>query len=107
MTFCVYDVYILCMTKMIKLSPKDRDFFRLVSAAAVTNPFSDARSELDLKIAECPLRVSVEKRIERVKNRVRERVARLQIDGKADITLYHGEERVIMPFTALVTNLPG
>ncbi len=81
---------------MIKLSPKDRDFFRLVSAAAVTNPFSDARSELDLKIAECPLRVSVEKRIERVKNRVRERVARLQIDGKADITLYHGEERVIM-----------
>jgi len=80
----------------VRLSSKDQDFFRLVSHAAVCNPFGDERSELDLRIAECSPAVSIEQRMERVKTRVREGVGRLQRDGKADIKLYDGEERLIM-----------
>lgn len=89
--------------KTARLSPEDRDFFRLVSQAAVCNPFGDERSELDLSIAQCSPTVSAEQRIEGVKTRVRERVGRLQRDGKADIRLYDGEERIIMQ-SALLFN---
>ncbi|MDY6990876.1 MAG: sigma 54-interacting transcriptional regulator [Thermodesulfobacteriota bacterium] len=82
--------------KTVRLSSEDHDFFRLVSRAAVCNPFGDDRGELDLKIAECSAAVSIEQRMERVKTRVRDGVCRLQRAGKADIKLYRGEERVIM-----------
>ncbi|MDY6953229.1 MAG: sigma 54-interacting transcriptional regulator, partial [Thermodesulfobacteriota bacterium] len=86
----------LCMMKTVRLSPEDIDFFRLVAQAAVCNPFGDDRGAMDLKIAQCSEAVSVEQRMERVKTRVRERVSRLQRDGRADIRRYHGEERTVM-----------
>jgi len=35
----------------IKLTPQDRDFFRLVSHAAAINPFSDERRRIDEQIS--------------------------------------------------------
>ena len=39
------------MTMTLKLTPSDREFFNKVAQAAFTNPFSQARVELDRSIA--------------------------------------------------------
>ena len=84
------------MTHTLELSPDDRDFFQLAALAAFCNPFSDARVELDLKIAECSSRVTEKSRIERVVGRVRERVCRLEETKKANIKSYTDEDREIL-----------
>jgi DNA-binding NtrC family response regulator len=84
------------MTRKTSLTPRDRDFFRLVSLAAFSNPFSDERIELDIKIAECPSDISIDERLEYVSWKVKERVGKLKEKGKADIRLYSDDERLIM-----------
>lgn len=81
------------MTTGSRLSAEDRDFFGLVSRAAFSNPFSDDRAELDRKIAGGPRE---DCGIGQVVARVRERLRKLQVEGKADIRGYHGEERLIL-----------
>ncbi len=84
------------MAKKASLSLQDKEFFRLVSQAAFSNPFSDERIELDLKIGECPPDLSIVERLECVTERVKERVGKLEALGVADIRLYRGDERITM-----------
>ncbi|MFC1494174.1 sigma 54-interacting transcriptional regulator [Thermodesulfobacteriota bacterium] len=84
------------MPKRTVLSKEDRDFFKLVSRAALSNPFSDERTELDIRIAECPPDISLDERLGCVLEKVKERVGRLEKDGKADIDLYRDEDKVMM-----------
>src|SRR5262245_14129723 len=66
----------------------------MISHAAFTNPFSDQRYELDLKIAGHfdggPQRVELLKKV------VCERVQILEAQGKAEIRHYSGAEREVM-----------
>ncbi|MFC1535397.1 sigma-54-dependent transcriptional regulator [Thermodesulfobacteriota bacterium] len=84
------------MAKKISLSNQDKEFFKLVSLAAFSNPFSDERIKLDLKIAECPAHISIEERLECVLEKVKVRAVRLEEQGAADIRLYGNDERIIM-----------
>lgn len=84
------------MARKATLTPQDKEFFKLVSLAAFSNPLSDERIELDIKIAECPSDIPIHKRLERVTQKVKDRVGKLEEKGKADIRLFKGEERVIM-----------
>jgi DNA-binding NtrC family response regulator len=78
------------------LSRRDRDFFALVSRAALSNPFSDERLRLDLQIAQCPAAAPEALRLQRAAQRVRSRIERLEAGGLADIRDYGGEERTRM-----------
>lgn len=84
------------MATLITLSQKDRGFFELVSQAAFSNPFSDTRTELDIKIADCSPSLPADKRIECVVANVIERVKSLEEKGKADINLYKKADRDIL-----------
>lgn len=86
----------MCMIKKYKLSEEDRDFFKLVSQAALSNPFSDERTELDIRIAECPPDISVNDRLDCVLGKVKERVSKLEKQGKANIDLYSSDDKIIM-----------
>lgn len=82
------------MTK--KLSTHDREFFTLVRAAALANPFSDERIEIDLKIAGLSPGISSKDRITRLTHEVHTRVNRLSQKGRISISQYAGEDRDIM-----------
>jgi len=84
------------MVKNKLLSQEDRAFFKLVSRAALSNPFSDERTGLDIKIGECTPDTSIDDRLECVLEKVKERVGKLERDGKADIGLYHGDDKLMM-----------
>lgn len=78
------------------LPKKDKEFFELVSRAALSNPFSDERTELDIQIGECSSDLSVDNRLDCVLEKVKERVNNLERQGKADINLYCDEDNVTM-----------
>ncbi len=84
------------MPKRNILSENDRDFFKLVFRAALSNPFSDERTELDIRIAECPHAISLDERLDCVLEKVKERVGRLEDEGKANVALYNDEDKVMM-----------
>ncbi|MBN1903906.1 MAG: sigma-54-dependent Fis family transcriptional regulator [Deltaproteobacteria bacterium] len=84
-----------------KLSSEERAFFRLVSGAALSNPFSDERTELDIRIAECPPDAPLTERLECVFLKMKERIEKLEKEGRADISLYSGDDRVIIQSTFL------
>jgi DNA-binding NtrC family response regulator len=81
------------MNPSLELSAADRSFFGLVTRAAFSNPFSDDREKLDLAIADCSPQVAYDERVDRVIERVRERVAKLAVAGRADLRRYRGEDR--------------
>lgn len=84
------------MSKRATLEADDRVFFRKVSEAVFANPFSEDRTELDLKIAGYaeagPHRAAIDMAIEKVADRVR----RLEAKGNADIGFYEGSDRDLM-----------
>ena len=84
------------MANKNKITKEDRDFFQIVSRASLSNPFSDERAELDLMIGECSPDVSESVRIECVSQKIKERVEKLEREGKADTGLFSGEDKVIM-----------
>jgi hypothetical protein len=81
------------MKAKAQLSPHDRKFFELVSRAAFSNPFSDARIELDLKIAGGSQDVSSKERVPRMYHVVAEKVRNLEAEDKADVRLYAEKDR--------------
>jgi DNA-binding NtrC family response regulator len=81
------------MASTLKLAPKDRDFFGLVSQAASCNPFSDERLEIDRKIAGALPDAPVAERVEHLVAVVSERVKQLESHQSADIRRYSAEER--------------
>ncbi len=84
------------MKQTIELTPTDRDFFKLVSQAAFSNPFSGDRAQLDIEIAGCAPEISEEERLECVTLRVRERIEKLDSEGKGSLRLYSGDDGYLM-----------
>src|ERR1051326_2633521 len=80
--------------RRIALDETDREFWLLISQAAFTNPFSEQRYDLDLKIAG---RVEGEaERVELLKKAVSARVQHLENHGQADLGHFSGSERDVM-----------
>jgi len=81
-----------------RLSSKLREFFRLVNLAALANPFSDERVDIDLKITGLPPHVSTEERIGRITGKVRRHIERLEIEWGTPLRLNHftGQDREII-----------
>ena len=84
------------MPKTKPLTPEERHFFTLVHRAVLTNPFSEERADIDLKIAGLYPDTPAGKRIQRVIGEVRERVCRLETDGRADVRRFEGQDREII-----------
>ncbi len=81
-----------------RLNGKLREFFRLVNRAALANPFSDERVDIDLKITGLPPHVTTEERIQRITIKVRRHIERLENDWDAPLRLdlFSGEDREII-----------
>ena len=84
------------MAKSVRLNPNEKEFFATVVLAVVTNPFSKARLDLDLKISGMAPGTSPDDLIEGVTARIGERLRRLAAEGRADLRLYRGEDREIL-----------
>jgi len=80
------------------LSSKLREFFRLVNQAALANPFSDERVDIDLKITGLPSHVTTEERIRRITIKVRRHLERLETEWGTPLRLNHftGQDREII-----------
>ncbi len=89
------------MTQTSTLSSSDRNFLRLLAEAAATNPFSDAYSELQLKIAGCEASLSTEDRFKMIVSRVSEEVRRLEEAGADDVRQYSGEDRQLVRYALM------
>jgi len=81
-------------TSTSRIRSADREFWQWVSGAAFTNPFSQQRHELDLKIAG-QFKDEAE-RADFLRRAVSGRVQKLEIQGEADFRAYAGEERALM-----------
>ncbi|MDD5484333.1 MAG: sigma 54-interacting transcriptional regulator [Kiritimatiellae bacterium] len=85
------------MAKTVQLSDEDRSFFRLVSGAAFSNPFSDERKEMDLKIIGCADRkLSHDRVLKMMMETVAARVAKLEAAGLGDVRRFADEDREIL-----------
>lgn len=84
------------MKKKTRLKPEEREFFSLVSRAVFTNPFTDDRVDLDLKVTGLPSHVSELERIEKLRAVVAARVARLEAEDRANITQFSGRDRLLV-----------
>lgn len=76
-----------------QLTAREREFFSLVFQAGITNPFSDKRAEIDLKIGGLFPEVSQPDRIEKTINEVQRRIASLEKNRLADLSLFTGNDR--------------
>ena len=76
-----------------QLTAREREFFSLVFQAGITNPFSDERVEIDLKIGGLFPEVSQPDRIEKTINEVQRRIASLEKNRLADLSLFTGNDR--------------
>lgn len=76
-----------------QLTARERDFFNLVFQAGITNPFSDERAEIDLKIGGLFPEVSQPDRIEKTINEVQNRITSLEKKRLADLSLFTGDDR--------------
>jgi DNA-binding NtrC family response regulator len=84
------------MKTQSRLNTKERDFFSLVTRAVYANPFSETRSELDLKISGLQPTVSESERIEKAIHEVAKRIERLERQGRDNINLFSGHDRVLV-----------
>ncbi|MBU4200538.1 MAG: sigma 54-interacting transcriptional regulator [Verrucomicrobia bacterium] len=92
------------MNKTVQLSDEDREFFRLVAAAAFSNPFSDERVETDLRIIAQASRGAGEDRIQVMMKTVATRVAVLDAAGLGDLRRFAAEDREIVQVAFLFDN---
>ena len=85
-----------------QLSGRNRDFFKLVNRGGFINPFSDERTELELKISGLPQTATRKERTDGFVAAVSSRIAELEAEEKADISLYKGEDREILKKVFLI-----
>jgi len=86
---------IYCMARPTTvLDTKEQEFWRLIAEAAFSNPFSEQRLELDLKIAGDFQGES--ERVARLKKAICDRADRLEAKGVAHLRRYSGNEREVM-----------
>jgi len=89
------------MAKKCRLTEEERALFTLVNRAVFANPFTDARAELDLKIAGVPSAASEIKRIGLALERIARKVAVFEREGRADINCYTGKDRILAEISFL------
>jgi len=82
--------------KKITFNSKERYFFRTVYNAAFANPFSDLRVKLDLKIAGLFPSASRREAKELCINEVDRRVKELEIQNRANINFFQGQDKKII-----------
>jgi hypothetical protein len=76
------------------MTKDERDFFTMVADTAFANPFSTERMDLDRKITGVTRTdLTREEMVQQVTINIAERLRILEASGRADITLYEGEER--------------
>lgn len=85
-------MYIQCMATIERLEAEDRQFFQSVSEAAFSNPFSDERKELDKQLSGLK-GASTEKLLQAAIVSVHDRVRNLERNGRANLSLYAGDDR--------------
>ncbi len=84
------------MKKRQIFSDGDRDFFRLLDQAATTNPFTDAYTELQLRIAGCAPEVPPERRLAMMAAKVGEKVRGLEELVRPDARRLAGQDRQLL-----------
>ena len=85
-----------------QLSPADRDFFGDVADIVFTNPFSDRRAELDVRVGGGGEKADHHHaRVIRVIRRVNDRLRRLDEPGFATLDRYAGRDRDVLRYTFL------
>jgi DNA-binding NtrC family response regulator len=84
-----------------KLDDADRAFFQLVSEAAFSNPFSDAREATDLKIIGSARRMGSEERVLKVMETVSGRVAQLDAADLGNVQRFAAEDREMVKIVFL------
>ncbi|TYT75244.1 sigma-54-dependent transcriptional regulator [Desulfobotulus mexicanus] len=83
------------------LSESERNFFELVFKAGMTNPFSDARSQLDASIAGVFPETDRQERIRRMVEEVARKISLLEKEGRANLEAYEGRDKVLLRTTFL------
>jgi len=82
------------MKPLRKMNREEREFFSMVALAAFANPFSSERMELDRKVTGVTRAdLTREEMVQQVTVKVAERLRILEASGRADLSLYQGEER--------------
>ena len=81
------------MSKKVRLSEQEREFFALVNQAVFANPFSDERVEIDLKIAGLFPGVPERERIEKAIGKIAESIEQLEKEDRDNINQYGGRDR--------------
>jgi transcriptional regulator with AAA-type ATPase domain len=92
------------MRQKQSLSAPDRDFFRIVSQAAFTNPFSQSRMEIDRRLADAYPSIPWDDAVEQAVARISERLRTLRVRGFDDLTGYGDDDRELLR-TALLFEL--
>ena len=85
----------------IKLTPQDRDFFRLVSHAAAINPFSDERRRIDEQISGIHAADNRRQRVLYAVEAIRQRLGKLDMDGPCCFDDFSDKDRELMRYTFL------
>ncbi|MBI5016908.1 MAG: sigma-54-dependent Fis family transcriptional regulator [Deltaproteobacteria bacterium] len=80
------------MTSQRGLTEADRDFLRLVSSAAFSNPFGDERDDVDRAIVGDDGDLTRDELLMRVVECVQRRVCRMEEQGQADVRRYSGDD---------------
>lgn len=80
----------------LRLSPADRDFFKTVATAALTNPFSQTRIDLDRKIAGSDAVMSWDDLLSLATVRITERLAPFKKAGRDDPRRYETEDAALL-----------
>jgi DNA-binding NtrC family response regulator len=83
------------------LGSEERRFFTLVSRAVFTNPFTDERAALDMEITGLPPSVPESKRTEILTGKLGQYIQRLDVEKRADIRGYSGEDRRLLETSLL------
>lgn len=79
-----------------RLTSEERDFFSLVDQAVYANPFSEMRKELDLKISGLSPATPESEQIEKAIHEINVKIEILERQGRADINLFSGHDRVLV-----------
>lgn len=83
------------MTPANRLTEEQRNFFSLVSDAIYTNPFSDTRHDIDVRIAGLFPEVKEDHLIDKTLDEVRRRLAEIERKG-GDIQTFQGRDRYLV-----------
>ena len=82
--------------KKIQLNSEEKEFLTQVSRAAFTNPFSNERTEIDIRLSGLSPAASESLRINKVVDKVTGWLQNFERNGKADVTHYGGEDRELV-----------